>query len=1278
MPNLNTLWIVCILAAASTATEAEDWPTYRHDVARSGISREKIQPPFSESWVFKSPHAPRPAWGNPNPNPIGKHKFVELRRMHFDDVFQVVAAGGSVYFGSSADNKVYCLDAATGRIRWTKITGGPIRLAPTIADGRLFVGSDDGYVYCLRADDGSEVWKFRAAPEDRRVLGHGKMISLWPVRSGVLVDDGVAYFGAGVFPAEGVFMFAVSAKDGREIWRNDACGEKPQSRISPQGYLLASETAIYAPMARLSPAAFDRQTGRFLHETYFGQSVGGTYALMAGQTIYTGTKEIVAYNRKTRDKIASFAGRKMVVTDDTAYLAGNGQLAALDRAPKSDRWKIDCPHDHSLILAGDVLFAGGVDRVIAVEATSGNSLWSATVEGAAKGLAVADGRLLVSTDKGLIYCFGSEGTPQHGPVIVLTGEDPYAGSPLGPIFKQAAETILNETQVKRGYCLVLGCRSGHLALELARRSELMIYVVEPDAHNVAAARKMLDAAGVYGSRVCVEKWPLEKVPYADYFANLIVSESAILTGELPSKPAEMFRMLKPLGGTALLGQPSEPAGDAKRLDEQTIRRWLGQSKLEAAEVLTSHGAWAKIVRGPLPGAGSWTHQYANPGNTACGDDRLLKCPLGVLWFGNPGPEKAPERHLRAAAPLSIDGRLFVQGEGVIAAYDAYNGLKLWSRDIQGIPRFYASHNTSNMALDHEGLFLAAGNRCVRLDPVTGHTMTTYELPRDDDKPHAWGYVARAGELLYGSRVARAPASGLANSQPGKTFFDLEWDDALSQADCLFAMDVQSGELRWIHRGKPLPQNSISIGDDTVFFVSPEVTPEQRKTAIDQRRRSIAALPEAERAKAEKMKTGVHVGRVVALDSQTGKVRWEKPLDLTGCGGEGHARINWSGQEAKLATIYNNGVLVIFGVYLDGHHWAEFFAGKFASRRITALRGADGEVLWSRPIGFRVRPLVIGDTLHAEPWKLDLHTGEPKMRPHPMTGRPGRWQFARPGHHCGCPAASVNCLFFRSFTFGYYDLVGDFGTIHFGGQRPGCWINAIPAAGLLLVPEASAGCTCSFPNACTLAFAPTATNKAWGMFSAPGPTTPVKRLALNLGMSGDRNDAAGNLWLGYPRPFGNPPPGYPQPGGALVLRFDVDTAFYPGGGFHRRNSTYTDVSGTDNPWLFTSSARGLRKLVIPLLGRDDPASSYRVRLAFAAVPGDKPGQRVFDVKLQNKLVEESFDVARAAGGAGRALFKEFPAVEVRDNLTLEFVAKVSEPSEHQWPILQAIECVAESK
>jgi len=1222
-------WLLCgMIFSTGAVARAEDWPTYRHDAARSGVTSERIRVPLVESWVFRARHAPEPAWGDPKSEPV--EDILELRRNHFDDVFQPVVAGGAVYFGSSAENKITSLDAATGKTRWTKILGGPVRLAPTVAGPRVYVGSDDGHAYCLHVKDGSILWQFRAAPEDRRVLGHGKMISLWPLRTGVLVDGEVAYFSAGIFPAEGVFFYAVDVADGREIWRNDACGEPAQSKISPQGYLLASKSTLYAPMGRASPAALDRTNGRLLYgPPFFGKTVGGTYALLAGDDLFTGTEQMVGYLAKTRDRFATFPGRKMIVAGPTAYLASDSHLTAMDRAKNwSVRWKMACRCHDALILAHNTLLAGGPNQVVAVDVSSGKQVFSAKVDGAAKGLAVADGRLLVSTDKGMIYCFAPEGTPQHAVVTEPSVENPYPDSPTATLFEEAAQTVLSQTGIKRGYCLILGLKTGQLALELARRSELMIYAVSPDAEQVAAVRKKLNAAGVYGTRVCVEQWPLDKVPYSDYFANLIVSETAMVSGQFPGEFKKTCRMLKPLGGTLMEGSPTVLV---KSADPPEGKGWTVQ-RVE----LGDQGRWRKIVRGPLPGAGNWTHLYGNTGNTASGDDRTVKCPLGVLWFGDPGPGRMVNRHARAAGPVSLDGRLFVQGENVVMAYDAYNGLRLWQRDLPGAMRIIASHDCSNLAVSREGLFVAVADRCLRLDPATGETKATYQMPADPyNRPRSWGYVACVGKLLYGSRT------------PNMRF-----------SDCLFAVDVDSGEVRWTYDGKQIPNNTFSIGDGRVYLVSSDVADEQRQAAIDEERRRIKDLPDRQRKKTEKLLARADVRMVVALDAKTGKPQWEKPFELNRSVGKSK-----SGSMTQ-AAMYHNGVLVLFGMYLDGHYWEQFFAGQFDTRRITAVAGEDGKLLWSKLIGYRVRPLILGDTLHAEPWAFDLHTGEQKMRIHPVTGLPDPWQFARPGHHCGLPVASANCLFFRSLTLGYYDLAGDYGTMHFGAQRPGCWINFIPAAGLLLMPEASTGCMCTFPNMCSVALKPTEKNKAWAWYSAPGPMTPVKRLAINFGAPGDRRDASGKLWLGFPRP-------YP---GRLVLPLDVEASFWSGGSFVTRNSVYDPVAGTGDPWLFASAAHGLRTCEIPLLDKGDGVALYRVRLAFADPEHNEPGGRVFDVKLQGKAVQENFDIAREAGGRKRAVFKDFQDVEVSEDLAIELVPNSASPAPQQRPILQGVEIV----
>jgi len=257
------------------------------------------------------------------------------------------------------------------------------------------------------------------------------------------------------------------------------------------------------------------------------------------------------------------------------------------------------------------------------------------------------------------------------------------------------------------------------------------------------------------------------------------------------------------------------------------------------------------------------------------------------------------------------------------------------------------------------------------------------------------------------------------------------------------------------------------------------------------------------------------------------------------------------------------------------------------------------------------------------------------------------------------------MLFRSYTLGWYDLKGDFGTQHFGGLRTSCWINFVPANGVLMVPEGGAGCMCPFPTSCTVVFNNSDENRSWGYFSAAGAVTPVRHLALNLGAPGDRRAPDGTLWLGYPRP-----------GGSLVLQFPAQAAFYPGGRYFCRDPLAMDVARTDTPWVFRSGMLGARRLVVPLVAKGEGAALYTVRLAFAEVEDDAAGQRVFDIRLQGNEVAGDLNVARDAGGPGKALVREFGGIHVDDKLAIELVAKTPSPSPAQMPVLQGVEILRE--
>jgi len=70
-------------------------------------------------------------------------------------------ADGKLYVGSE-DRWVHCFDVDQHHEIWNFQTGDPISSSPAVADGEVYVCSEDGKVYCLDAYTGAWIWQYTA------------------------------------------------------------------------------------------------------------------------------------------------------------------------------------------------------------------------------------------------------------------------------------------------------------------------------------------------------------------------------------------------------------------------------------------------------------------------------------------------------------------------------------------------------------------------------------------------------------------------------------------------------------------------------------------------------------------------------------------------------------------------------------------------------------------------------------------------------------------------------------------------------------------------------------------------------------------------------------------------------------------------------------------------------------------------------------------------------------------------------------------------------------
>ncbi|HID23144.1 MAG TPA: hypothetical protein EYP14_12180, partial [Planctomycetaceae bacterium] len=576
--RFRTTWLIGVVVAWLVAwgqrpSSAVDWPMWRYDAARLAEAPGPLPDRMRLQWVRHFPPL-EPAHRNP--------------RLQFDAGYEPIVVGETLLVGSSRNDRLTALDTGTGEEKWRFYTDGPIRVAPAAWRDKLFLGSDDGWLYCLSVNTGRLLWKFQAVPSGRKVLGNRRLISVWPVRGGPVVADGTVYFAAGVWPFEGIFVYALDAETGKVRWLNDRTGAlfTPQphgthalSGLTPQGYLAVRGDELIVPCGAGTPARFDRRNGQLIEfQLPTKGRVPSGWFTAAARARRRGLEPLPTQENQDTDTELIFDATINRDRHEGGWQQGAGQPGVLRRIQVGRRTlRFDQPPDG--------------------------------VTGTVHTMVAADGKLFVVTRDGSLYCFAESETKTRIDRKRATPPEPV-GKDSG-VEEKATEVArwLRLAGTRYGYALVWGlcdAEEGRAAESLLLQSEMKVIVVTSDDQLVDSFRRRWDERGWYGRRITIHVGHPLRFGFPPYLATLIVVADPAVVDDVTGQDGlrRLFATLRPFGGTAILA-----ANDAQHA---AIQRWIaeaGPSDLGQA-TLTREGNRSVLRReGPLPGSTNYTGDW---------------------------------------------------------------------------------------------------------------------------------------------------------------------------------------------------------------------------------------------------------------------------------------------------------------------------------------------------------------------------------------------------------------------------------------------------------------------------------------------------------------------------------------------------------------------------------------------------------------------------------------------------------------------------------------------
>lgn len=1242
--------LLAFLLLFNTKSQANDWPQWRFNAGHTASSVASLPERLSLQWTrIELPR--RQAWDDPLNNDV----------MQYDRIFEPVVKDGRMFVPYNDSDKLVAIDVESGEELWTFFASGPIRFAPVAWRDVVFFTSDDGHLYCVSAIDGSEKWKFRGGPSERKVIGNRRVVSAWPARGGPVVHEDSVYFAASIWPFMGTFIYSLDAETGAVRWVNDSTSahyiKQPHSApafagVAPQGTMSVIQESLLVPGGRSVPAVLDRRTGAF---KYFdlnagGKGNGGSFVIGRNDEFYVHTRErgVRSYDLNTGKKTA-FMINEPVLSSDFVYTAeGQDKVKAFDAAKKTV-WELSgVDGSGDLIQAGNRLYAAGGGKLTAIQLNSGNRVpeiaWTLPIDKEVVRLLAANQRLFAVSLNGQIMAFGVN-KPESKPIERTVKSLPSAE------LTSLVERLTKLSSMNSGSVLWYGLEDEQLLYSVLQHSEYQIDLVLEDKPQVERLRKVLDNAGVYGKRIVVHHGTIDTFQAPPYISPLVIVDGKQVDAINADHDLlrQAYSSVRPYGGCLVAIHSKLGQALAERFEA---------AELEKASVTQSAPFIVARRVGALTGAADWTHQYGDIANTVKSNDSRVKLPLGLLWFGGNSNMDVLPRHSHAPPEQVVGGRLFIEGMNSLSCRDVYTGRVIWKSEFEDLGTFDvyydltykdtpldtaynqvhipgANGRGTNYVATEDAIYLAIGDSCHVLDVETGETRSKIKLPSaSDGQQHEWGFIGVYEDVLlggigfanYSERLSLSfEDSDSKLSRNSKGFGSKSIDRSASQG--LVAFNRHTGKQLWkIDAEHSFLHNTIVAGDGMVFCLD-----KLQKPIEDKLRRRGRKTPETY--------------RIVATDVQTGKELWKVTDNIFGTWlsySEKHQLLLQAGAKAsdRLKSEVGQGMAVYHGENgkLKWHVADRAYSGPCILHNETILTNANSYQLSSGA--------------------FSLLNGEPEFIINPITQQKQEWQICRT-YGCNSVIASENLLTFRSGAAGYYDMQTKSGTGNLGGFKSGCTSNLVVANGILNAPDYTRTCSCSYQNQTSVALIHMPEMDMWTVnhtarLSKPGDN--IERIGINFGSPGDRTDSNGTLWLDYPIVGGE--------SANIDVQVTGDVQYY-----HQNTLKF---SGPATPWVGASGVLNAETITIPLSIKTDTDG---LSFAVAKASDDAEEQTNGEVNLTSSDLELTRDKDPQIVGIRFENISLSPSTPI-DNAYIQFTS--DETNDEKTKLTIAIEDVGDAK